>query len=180
MQKRDCSYYLIYPVYFYDVLHYCVVKIHACRDAQSWWGGSLACTAHSLVKHVMPSPASDMPKDTAGCIMCWVTLSSLILNTFALKMYHRKSFWSFSAQVRYRNQDLRDWPLCFCLSVSSQYAATMSGKFLCLLHKNYRNGIALSSFWMSLLSYISANSVLKCLSQSLMFLLFLFSRATHW
>jgi hypothetical protein len=74
MQKRDFSYCLIYLINFY-ILHNCVVEIHAYRDAQSWWGGSLACTAHSLVKHVtlfiMPHYEDEPKIDTSAATGDW-------------------------------------------------------------------------------------------------------------
>lgn len=89
-------------------------------------------------------------------------------------------FWSFSVQVRYRYQRFRYWPLCFwplcVISIRSHNEQQVSLPSV----QNHRNSIDMSSFWLSLLSYTSANSVLKFLPQSLMFLLFLFSGATHW
>jgi hypothetical protein len=103
----------------------------------------------------MPSPSSGMSKSTAGCLMCRVSLSP-DLEYFLFKMYHRKpSNWHKllslhgGSRCRLFDQSSGLSPYKYGtdtnvfdtgryvsdLSVSSQYVATMSSKFLCLLSK---------------------------------------------
>jgi hypothetical protein len=96
MQKRDSSYYLIYSVNF-SVLHCCVVEVYACRGAQSWWGGSLACTAHSLIKHVISG----------------TTRTNLLTPLFgAANTYQKPAFSSCPRQVTSRMSSVRIMAVC--------------------------------------------------------------------
>lgn len=120
-------------------------------------------TSNAYGKSSMPSPGSGMSKSTAGCLMCRVSLSPLILNTFSLKCTTESRqtdtscylstvlkmqtlwsiFWSFSVQVRYRYQNFRDCAAMFLtslyhLNTRPQWAVSFSA-FCPKLSQRYRH-----------------------------------------